>query len=100
MIHMSWLATKKTNNDLLSLNAIEWCSFFPIQGKIACANVLSDLYAMGCTEIDNMLMLLSTSNRMNEKERDIIMPLMLQGFKVNVHEYILFDDVFNSIHIN
>lgn len=55
---------------------------------------------MGCTEIDNMLMLLSTSNRMNEKERDIIMPLMLQGFKVNVHEYILFDDVFNSIHIN
>lgn len=52
-----------------------------VMGKIACANVLSDLYAMGCTEIDNMLMLLSTSNRMNEKERDIIMPLMLQGFK-------------------
>ena len=29
-----------------------------LQGKIACANVLSDLYAMGVSECDNMLMLL------------------------------------------
>ncbi len=54
-----------------------------IQGKIACANVLSDVYAMGAVEVDNMLMLLSTSNKMTEKERDTIMPLVLQGFKVN-----------------
>ena len=39
-------------------------SFYPLvddpymQGKIACANVLSDMYAMGVTECDNMLMLL------------------------------------------
>lgn len=52
------------------------------QGKIACANVLSDVYAMGAVEVDNMLMLLSTSNKMSEKERDTIMPLVLQGFKV------------------
>ena len=38
---------------------------------------------MGATEIDNMLMLLSTSNKMTEKERDTIMPLILEGFKVN-----------------
>ena len=31
---------------------------FDVQGKIACANVLSDLYAMGVSECDNMLMLL------------------------------------------
>lgn len=37
------------------------------QGRIACANVLSDLYAMGITECDNMLMLLSLSQKMNEK---------------------------------
>lgn len=37
------------------------------QGRIACANVLSDLYAMGITECDNMLMLLSVSQKMNEK---------------------------------
>jgi hypothetical protein len=37
---------------------------------------------MGAVEVDNMLMLLSTSNKMTEKERDTIMPLILQGFKV------------------
>lgn len=40
-----------------------------LQGRIACANVLSDLYAMGITECDNMLMLLSVSQKMNEKVR-------------------------------
>ncbi|CAF4227304.1 unnamed protein product [Rotaria socialis] len=52
-----------------------------VMGKIACANVLSDIYAMGAIEVDNMLMLLSTSNKMSEKERDTIMPLILEGFK-------------------
>ena len=37
---------------------------------------------MGATEVDNMLMLLSTSDKMSEKERDTIMPLIIQGFKV------------------
>merc|ERR1719411_1759414 len=32
-------------------------------GKIACANVLSDLYAMGVTECENMLMLLAVSTK-------------------------------------
>ncbi|KAK7930475.1 hypothetical protein WMY93_006870 [Mugilogobius chulae] len=47
--------------------------FYPLvedpymMGRIACANVLSDLYAMGITECDNMLMLLSVSQKMNEK---------------------------------
>merc|ERR1719402_1942802 len=51
--------------------------FYPLvedpymQGKIACANVLSDLYAMGVTECDNMLMLLAVSTKMTEKERDV-----------------------------
>jgi len=37
---------------------------------------------MGAMEIDNMLMLLSVSEKMTEKERDVIMPLIIQGFKV------------------
>jgi hypothetical protein len=32
---------------------------FEFSGKIACANVLSDLYALGATECDNMLMLVT-----------------------------------------
>lgn len=50
-------------------------------GKIACANVLSDLYAMGVTECDNMLMLLGVSTKMTEKERDVVIPLIMRGFK-------------------
>uniref|UniRef100_A0A7N8Y736 selenide, water dikinase n=1 Tax=Mastacembelus armatus TaxID=205130 RepID=A0A7N8Y736_9TELE len=59
--------------------------FYPLvedpymMGRIACANVLSDLYAMGITECDNMLMLLSVSQKMNDKVR--VMPLMIQGFR-------------------
>lgn len=52
-----------------------------MMGKIACANVLSDLYAMGVTDCDNMLMLLAISTKMTEKERDIILPLMMRGFR-------------------
>lgn len=50
-------------------------------GKITCSNVLSDLYAMGVTECDNMLMLLAVSTKMTEKERDVVVPLMMRGFK-------------------
>ena len=45
---------------------------------------MSDLYAMGVTECDNMLMLLAVSTKMTEKERDVVVPLMMRGFKVNI----------------
>lgn len=51
-----------------------------MQGKIACANVLSDLYAMGVSECDNMLMLLGISTDMSHKERHVVTPLMIKGF--------------------
>lgn len=56
---------------------------FPFQGKIACANVLSDLYATGVLDCDNMLMLLAVSNQLSEKERDVIIPLLIRGFRVS-----------------
>jgi len=61
--------------------------FYPLvddpymQGRIACANVLSDLYAMGVRDVHNMLMLLAVSKEMSEKERDVVIPLMMQGFQ-------------------
>lgn len=67
--------------------------FYPIvddpymMGKIACANVLSDLYAMGVIECDNMLMLLAVSTKMTEKERDVVIPLIMRGFKVRLYLY-------------
>lgn len=54
-----------------------------VMGKIACANVLSDLYAMGVTECDNMLMILGVSQKMSEKERDTVVPIMMRGFRVS-----------------
>ena len=53
------------------------------QGKIACANVVSDLYAVGVTECDNMLMLLAISTKLTDKERDVVVPLMIRGFRVS-----------------
>ncbi len=55
--------------------------FYFFAGKITCSNVLSDLYAMGVTECDNMLMLLACSTKMTEKERDVVIPLTMRGFK-------------------
>nr|XP_039319946.1 selenide, water dikinase 1 isoform X2 [Saimiri boliviensis boliviensis] len=52
-----------------------------MMGRIACTNVLSDLYAMRVTECDNMLMLLGVSNKMTDRERNKVMPLIIQGFK-------------------
>lgn len=54
------------------------------EGKIACSNVLSDLYALGVTDCDNMLMILGVSIKMTEKERDAVIPLIMKGFRVSI----------------
>mmetsp|Transcript_30377 Transcript_30377/g.40576 ORF Transcript_30377/g.40576 Transcript_30377/m.40576 type:complete len:325 (-) Transcript_30377:877-1851(-) len=60
--------------------------FYPLvedpydQGKIGCANVLSDLYAMGVTECDTVLMILACSTEMTSDERDVVTELMIRGF--------------------
>lgn len=51
-----------------------------IQGKIACANVLSDLYAMGVADCDNVLMLLALSLEMSSQQRAVVIPLLIKGF--------------------
>jgi len=66
--------------------------FYPVlddpymMGRIACSSILSDLYAMGVQEIDNMLMYLSVSTKMTEKERDKVIPLVIDGFKDTAKE--------------
>lgn len=51
-----------------------------LQGKIGCANVLSDLYAMGISKCDNMLMILASSRLMPERERNIVTQQLIRGF--------------------
>jgi selenide,water dikinase len=56
------------------------------QGEIACCNVLSDLYAMGITHIDNLLMILGVSLQMKEMEREVITREMMKGFNNKAKE--------------
>jgi len=50
------------------------------QGRIACCNVLSDMYAMGVYDIDNVLMLLACSSDMSPSDREVCTRLMIKGF--------------------
>lgn len=43
-----------------------------MQGRITCCNVLSDLYAMGVTDADTMLMLLAISSDMSQEVKDVV----------------------------
>ncbi|KAK8764945.1 hypothetical protein V5799_032447 [Amblyomma americanum] len=52
-----------------------------LAGKIACANVLSDLYALGVTRCDNVLMVMAASTKLTEKQRDIVVPILIRGVK-------------------
>ena len=70
--------------DIVLVSTIDF--FYPLvldpylQGKIGCANVLSDLYAMGISNCDNMLMVLAASLDMDPKHRHIVTQEMLRGF--------------------
>ncbi|GMS96188.1 hypothetical protein PENTCL1PPCAC_18363, partial [Pristionchus entomophagus] len=52
-----------------------------IMGRITAANVLSDLYAMGVSECDNMLMLLGVCIELADNERDLVVKEFIKGFK-------------------
>ncbi len=60
--------------------------FYPLvddphtQGRIACANVVSDLYALGLAHIDSLLMLLAASSEMDAHTRHRATELLMLGF--------------------
>ncbi|XP_026843981.1 selenide, water dikinase-like [Drosophila persimilis] len=50
-------------------------------GKIICADAIADLYAMGITECDKMLMLACRPRRMSMSEFNVVYSMMEEGFK-------------------
>eukprot|EP01127_Copromyxa_protea_P013823 TRINITY_DN3752_c0_g1_i3.p1 TRINITY_DN3752_c0_g1~~TRINITY_DN3752_c0_g1_i3.p1 ORF type:complete len:193 (+),score=32.44 TRINITY_DN3752_c0_g1_i3:185-763(+) len=69
------------------MSLISTCDFFfplvddpYLQGQIGCCNVLSDMYAMGVVDIDNVLMILAASQEMDADVRDIVTRKMIEGF--------------------
>lgn len=71
-------------NELFLISTTDF--FFPsvedpyLQGQIGAANVLSDLYSMGISECDTVLMLLAASTDMDEAERHITTREIMSGF--------------------
>lgn len=57
-----------------------------LQGRIGCANVLSDIYAMGTSRVDHMLMVLAVSLDMDAKEREVITREIIKGFNDTAQE--------------
>jgi len=51
-----------------------------VQGQIGACNVLSDMYAMGVVDIDNVLMILAASKQMDDITREIVTRKMIEGF--------------------
>lgn len=80
----------KDDKDLVCVSTTDF--FYPLiedpykQGKIACCNVLSDLYSMGVTHVDNILMILGVSLLMKENEREIVTREMMSGFNDKAKE--------------
>jgi len=75
----------KKYKDLFVVSTTDF--FYPLvedpytQGKIAAANVLSDMYALGVVDVDNLLMLLASSlNIKNLDDRNIVTKYMIKGF--------------------
>lgn len=61
--------------------------FYPLvddpymMGKIALANVVSDVYAVGVTVFDKLQMLISAPTELSEKQRDTVVPMIINGFR-------------------
>lgn len=57
-----------------------------IMGKIALANVLSDVYAVGVTAIDKLSLILSSPTEFTAEQRDIVIPMIIDGFSESAKE--------------
>ena len=50
-------------------------------GKAACAHCLSPLYACGVSEVDSVNLTITTSTKLSDRERDVILPQIVLGFQ-------------------
>jgi hypothetical protein len=46
---------------------------------------------MGVVACHNMLMLLAVSREFTDQERDVVVPLLMKGFQVNILEFVVSD---------
>ena len=81
---MDGCVTKLRHDDLLLLQSIDFA--LPVvddpylQGRVACAHVLSNLYATGVETIDHVGCLFAVPLRMTEEERRVVFTRLMRGF--------------------
>ncbi|KAL9703068.1 hypothetical protein quinque_006586 [Culex quinquefasciatus] len=72
-------------NDLQLVQTVDF--FYPLiddphmLGRIALANVVSDVYAVGALAIDEIKLVCSAPTEFSEAERDIVVPMIIRGFQ-------------------
>ena len=80
----------KLNNKTRIATSLDF--FYPLvddpylQGQITTCNVLSDIYAMGITRIDHMLVILGLSDQMTEEQRRYAATEIMKGMKDKAEE--------------
>jgi len=83
---LEWIVVSYQHVFLIYFTFLLLIFFFPsvedpyLQGRIGCANVLSDLYACGVTHCDNLLMLVGVCDGMTVEQQDTITLNFMQGF--------------------
>lgn len=87
------------HNNLSLVQTVDF--FYPllddpyVMGRIALANVVSDVFAVGVTQIDRVSLILSASTEFNEKETDVMVSRITSGFMV-----IYYQSIHIRVHIN
>lgn len=72
-------------NDLNLVQTVDF--FYPLiddphmLGRIALANVVSDVYAVGALAIDEIKLVCSAPTEFSDQERDIVVPMIIRGFQ-------------------
>ena len=75
---------------IFSVSTVDF--FYPLvecpylQGRIGACNVMSDIYAVGCSEIDTVLMIIAASMEMDPRAADLVTTEMMRGFSECVAE--------------
>lgn len=52
-----------------------------LMGRIACAHLLSPVYALGLATVDSVITSIQVSNEMTDREIDAVLPLILKGMQ-------------------
>lgn len=75
----------RNHKDLSLVQTVDF--FYPLiddpfrMGKIALANVISDVYAVGVTDIDKLNIIITAPDELTEEERNVVMPMIAAGFQ-------------------